>query len=61
MGLPVITGTKTTKMNKFCEKLDTNIQTVESMSKKKDIRGYLRLTLDKLPGKRADLEREREG
>ena len=51
MGLPVITGTNPTKINKFCEKPDTNIQTVESMGKKKGIRGYVRLTLDKLPGK----------
>ena len=51
MGLSVITGTKPTKINTFFEKKDTNIQTVEFMSKKKDIRGYVRLTLDKLPGK----------
>ena len=36
-------------------KLITNIQTLESMGKEKDIRGYVRLTLDKLPGIRADL------
>ena len=29
----------------------------ESMGRKKDIRGNVRLTLDKLPGKRADLVR----
>ena len=38
-------------------KLITNIQTLESMGKEKDIRGYVRLTLDKLPGIRADLVR----
>ena len=48
MGLPVITGTNPTKINKFCEKLDIDIQTVESMDKKKDVRGHARLTLDKL-------------
>ena len=31
------------------------IQTLESMGKKKDIRGYLTLTQDKLLGIRADL------
>ena len=51
MGLSVITGTKPTKINTFFEKKDTNIQTVEFMSKKKDIRGYVRLTLDTPPGK----------
>ena len=33
----------------------TNIQTLESMGKEKDIRGYVRLTLDKLLDIRADL------
>ena len=57
MGLPVITGTNPTRINEFYEKLVTNIQTLESMGKEKDIRGYVRLTLDKLPGIRADLVR----
>jgi len=57
MGLPVITGTNPTRINEFYEKLVTNIQTLETMGKEKDIRGYVRLTLGKLPGIRADLER----
>ena len=57
MGLPVITGTNPTRINEFYEKLVTNIQTLEFMGKEKDIRGYVRLTLGKLPGIRADLER----
>ena len=57
MGLTVITGTNPTRINEFYEKLVTNIQTLESMGKEKDIRGYVRLTLDKLPGIRADLVR----
>ena len=57
MALPVITGTNPTRINEFYEKLVTNIQTLESMGKEKDIRGYVRLTLDKLPGIRADLVR----
>ena len=57
MGLPVITGTNPTRINEFYEKLVTNIQTLESMGKEKDIRGYVRLTLDKLPATRADLVR----
>ena len=55
MGLSVITGTKPTKINTVFEKKDTNIQTVEFMSKKKDIRGYVTLTQEKLQGIRADL------
>ena len=54
MGLP---GTNPTRINEFYEKMVTNIQTLESMGKEKDIRGYVRLTLDKLPGIRADLVR----
>ena len=57
MGLPVITGTNPTGINEFYEKLVTNIPILESMGKEKDIRGYVRLTLDKLPGIRADLVR----
>ena len=57
VALPVITGTNPTRINEFYEKLVTNIQTLESMGKEKDIRGYVRLTLDKLPGIRADLVR----
>ena len=50
MGLSVITETNPTRINEFYDKLVTNIQTVESMGKKKGIRGYVRPTLDKLPG-----------
>ena len=57
MGLSVITETNPTRINEFYEKLVTNIHTLESMGKKKDIRGYVTLTLDKLPGIRADLVR----
>ena len=57
MGSPVITGTNPGRICEFYEKLVTNIQTLESMGKEKEIRGYVRLTLDKLPGIRADLVR----
>ena len=55
MGLPATTETNPTRINEFYEKLVTNIHTLESMGKKKDIRGYVTLTLDTLPGIRADL------
>ena len=57
MVLSVITETNPTRINEFYEKLVTNIQTLESMGKDKDIRGYVRLILDKLPCLRADLVR----
>ena len=57
MVLSVISETNPTRINKFYEKLVTNIQTLESMGRKKDIRGNVRPTLDKLPGIRADLVR----
>ena len=52
-----LSGTNPTKINEFYKKLVSNIQTLESMGKDKDIRGYVRLTLDKLPCLRADLVR----
>ena len=53
--MPVITGTTPTRTNEFHKRLVTNIQTLESTGKDKDNRGYVRLTLDKLPGIRADV------
>ena len=50
MGLPVVTGAKSVRICEFCEKLVTNVQTLESMGKEKEIGGCVRLTLDKLPG-----------
>ena len=57
MGLPVITRTNPTRINEIYEKLVTSIQTLESIGKKKDIGRYVRLTLAKLAGIRADLLR----
>ena len=57
MGLPVITRTNPRIINEFYEKMVTNIQTLESMGKEKDIRGYVRLTPHKLPGIVANLVR----
>ena len=57
MVLSVITETDPTRIDEFYEKLVTNIQTLESMGRKKDIRGNVRLTLHKLPGIIADLVR----
>ena len=57
LGLPVITGTNPARICEFYDKLETNIQMLESMGKEQEIRGYVRLTLDKLLGIRVDLVR----
>jgi len=45
------------KVHKFYEGLLTNVQVLETMEKLKDIKGYVCMTLDKLPDIRADLVR----
>ena len=57
MALPVITGTKPTRINEFYEKLVTNVKTLESMGKEKDNRRHVSLALYKLLGIRPDLVR----
>ena len=37
---------------------ETHMQTIDSMGKLREIKGYVRLTLDKLPGIKSDLERQ---
>lgn len=57
MWLQVIPGTNPARICEFYETIVTNVQTLESMEKEREIRGYVRVTLDKLPGIRADLVR----
>ena len=57
ISLPIIHGTQPAKILDFFEKLVTSIQTLETMGKLKEVNGYARTTLDKLPGIRADLVR----
>lgn len=47
----------TPKIHEFYENLVPHVQVLETMGKLKEISGYARLTLDKLPGIRADLVR----
>lgn len=54
---PTIHGSHPVKIHHFYEKLATNIQALETMGKIKEINGYVRVTLDKLPSIRADLVR----
>ena len=55
--LPVISNFNPNCIQEFYEKLAISVQALETMKKLKDIEGYVRLTLDKLPGIRADLVR----
>ena len=57
ISLPTVQGSQPSKIHEFYENLVTNTQALETMGKIKDINGYVRVTLDKLPGIRADLVR----
>ena len=55
--LPVISNCNPNRIQEFYEKLTISVQALETMKKLKDIKVYVRVTLDKLPGIRADLVR----
>ena len=55
--LSIIPNSNTNRIHEFYEKLVISVQALETMNKLKEINGYMRLTLDKLPGIRADLVR----
>ena len=57
MVLPTINNTNSYKIHDFYERLIAHINTLETMGKLKEINGYVRFTLDKLCGIRADLVR----
>ena len=57
MSLPHINNSNSYKIYEFSEKLLSSVQALETMGKLKEINGYVRLTLDKLQGIRADLVR----
>ena len=57
MSLPHIHNSNPYKIHEFSEKLLSSVQALETMGKIKEINGYVRLTLDKLQGIRADLVR----
>ena len=57
ISLPVINHTNPAKIHEFYEKLVTHAQALDTMGKLKEIKGYVRLTLDKLSTIRADLVR----
>ena len=57
MSLPHVNNVNPYKIHKFSEKLFSSVQALETMGKLKEINDYVRLTLYKLQGIRADLVR----
>ena len=57
ISLPKITSSHPNKINEFYEKLVTHVQALDTMGILKEIKCYIRLTLDKLPGIKYDLVR----
>ena len=57
ISLPFINGSNPYKINEFYEKLLQSIQALETLGKIREVNGYTRMTLDKLPGIRSDLVR----
>ena len=55
--LPVVKGSHPNPIHDFYEKLSLSVQALDTMKKVGEINGYVRITLDKLPGIRADLVR----
>ena len=60
MGLPVITGANPARIHQFYEVLLFNVQALETLGKLKEVNGYVRMSIDKLPGIRGDLVRTDE-
>ena len=50
MGLPVISGANPVKINQFYEALSFNVQALETLGKLREVNGYVRMSIDKLPG-----------
>ena len=48
-------GSQPARIHEFYEKLTSNIQALDTMGKLREINGYVRVTLDKLPGIWADV------
>ena len=57
MSLPQINNASPQKIHEFSEKLLCSVQALDTMRKMKEMSGYVRVTLDKLHGIRADLVR----
>ena len=57
MCLPTISGTHPARIHDFYEKLLFNVQSLETMGKLREVSGYVRMTIDRLPWIRGDLVR----
>ena len=57
MSLPTINGSQPNKIHEFYEKLLFNVQSLETMGKLQEVNGYVRMTINKLPGIRGLLVR----
>ena len=55
MGLPAISGASPVKTHQFYEALSFNVQARDTLGKLKEVKGYVRMSIDKLPGIRGDL------
>ena len=59
--LPVVNGANPAKIHKFCQTLTYNVQSLETLGKLSDSLSMVRRVLDKLPGIKADLVRNKVG
>ena len=57
MGLPVISSANPAKINQFYEALSFNVQALETLGKLREVNGYVRKSIDKLPGIRGNFVR----
>ena len=57
ISLPTINGSQPGKISAFFERLRYNVQSLETLNKLSDVNGYVRMTINKLPGIRGDLVR----
>ena len=57
ISLQTVRGSQPGKIHEFYETLVTNVHALETLGTIKEINGYVRVTLDKLPDIRADLVR----
>ena len=57
VALPTINGTQPNKIHPFFEKLRYSVQSVAMLKKLDNVNGYVRMTLNKIPGIRGDLVR----
>ena len=55
--LPVVSGTHPNRIHDFFEKLYVSVQAFDTNKKLKEINGYVKIPLDKLPGIRGNLVR----